>query len=89
MTVWPVSLYAYFEERVLPKYRSSNAKKAVMKIVWRNPNPIDRTSFSIEKTLAIEQPDGLLLFYRSSTGTGTRGTLFELFVHRNGDSRAA
>jgi len=28
-----------------------------MKIVWRNPNPINRTSFSIVKTLAVEQPD--------------------------------
>lgn len=89
MTVWPVSLYSYIEERVLPKYRSSKAKKAVTKIVWRNPNPIDRTSFSIEKTLAIEQPHGLLLFYRSSRSPGVPGTLFELFVHRNADSRAA
>lgn len=89
MTAWPVSLYSCFEERVRPRYRSSKAKKAVMKIVWRNPNPIDRTSFSIEKTLAIEQPDGLLLFYRSSRGPEGLGTLFELFVSRNADSRAA
>jgi hypothetical protein len=30
-----------------------------MKIVWRNPNLINRTSFSIVKTLAVEQPDEL------------------------------
>ena len=32
-----------------------------MKIVWRNPNPINRTSFSIVKTLSVDQPDGLLM----------------------------
>lgn len=41
-----------------------------MKIVWRNPNPINRTSFSIVKTLAVEQPDELRVFYRSSRGPG-------------------
>ena len=32
-----------------------------MKIVWRNPNPINRT-FSVVKTLALEQPDELRVF---------------------------
>jgi hypothetical protein len=48
------------------------AGQAVMKIVWRNPNPINRTSFSIVKTLAVEQPDELRVFYRSSRGPGAR-----------------
>jgi len=33
-----------------------------MKIVWRNPNPINRASFSVVKTLAVEQPDELRVF---------------------------
>ena len=54
-----------------------------MKIVWRNPNPINRTSFSIVKALAVEQPDELRVFYRSSRGPGALGTLFELLVNRD------
>jgi hypothetical protein len=60
-----------------------------MKIVWRNPNPINRTSVSIMKTLAVEQPDELRVFYRSSRGPGTLGTIFELLVNRDAVSRAA
>ena len=60
-----------------------------MKIVWRNPNPINRTSFSIVKTLALEQPDELRVFYRSSRGPGALGTLFELRANRDAGSRAA
>ena len=52
-----------------------------MKIVWRNPKPINRTSFSIVKTLALEQPDELRVFYRSSRGPGALGTIFELLVN--------
>jgi hypothetical protein len=46
-----------------------------MKIVWRNPNAIDRTSFSIVKTPAAEQPDELRVFYRSSRGPEALGTI--------------
>jgi hypothetical protein len=60
-----------------------------MKIVWRNPNPINRTSFSIMKTLAVEQPDELQAFYRSSRGPGALGTIFELLINRGAVSRAA
>ena len=60
-----------------------------MKIVWRNPNPIDRKSFSIVKTSAVEQPDELRVFYRSSRGPGALGTIFELLVNRDAVSRAA
>ena len=60
-----------------------------MKIVWRNPNPINRTSFSIVKTLAVEKPDELRMFYRSSRGPGAFGTIFELLVNRDAVSRAA
>jgi hypothetical protein len=60
-----------------------------MKLVWRNPNPINRTSFSIVKTLAVEQPDELRVFYRSSRGPGALGSMFELLVNRNAVSRAA
>lgn len=60
-----------------------------MKIVWRNPNPINRTSFSILKTLAVEHPDELRVFYRSSTGPGALGTIFELMVNRDAVSPAA
>jgi len=60
-----------------------------MKIVWRNRNPINRTSFSIVKTLGVEQPDELLVFYRSSRGTGALGTIFELLVNRDAASREA
>lgn len=41
-----------------------------MKIVWCNPNSINRTSFVIVKTLAVEQPDELQVFYRSSRARG-------------------
>jgi hypothetical protein len=60
-----------------------------MKIVWRNPNPINRSSFSIVKTLAVGQPDELRVFYRSSRGPGALGTLFELLVNRDPISGAA
>ena len=60
-----------------------------MKIVWRNPNLINRTSFSIVRTLAVEQPDELRVFYRSSRGPGALGTIFELLVNRDAVSRAA
>ncbi len=60
-----------------------------MEIVWRNPNPIKRRSFSIVKTLAVEQPDELRVFYRSSRGLGTLGTIFELLINRDAVSRAA
>ena len=56
-----------------------------MNIVWRNPNPINRTSFSIVKTLAVEHPDELRVFYRS----GALGTIFELLLNRDAVSRAA
>jgi len=60
-----------------------------MKIVWRNPNRINRTSFSIVKTLVVEQPDDLQVFYRSSRGPGALGTIFELLVNRDAVSCAA
>jgi hypothetical protein len=63
--------------------------KAALKIVWRNPNPINPPSFSIVKTLAIERPDSLRVFYRSSSGIGAFGTMFELLVNRDAVSRAA
>jgi hypothetical protein len=60
-----------------------------VKIVWRNPTPINRTSFSIVKTLAVEHPDELRVFYRSSRGPGALGTIFELLINRDAVSRAA
>lgn len=60
-----------------------------MKIVWRHPNPIYRTSFSIVKTLAVEHPDEFRVFYRSSRGQGGLDTIFELRINRDGVSRAA
>lgn len=60
-----------------------------MKIVWRNPNPLDPTPFSIVKTLAMEQPDTLRVFYLSSRGLEEFGTVFELLINRDVVSRAA
>jgi hypothetical protein len=60
-----------------------------MKIVWRNPNSIDHTSFLIMKALAVEQPDELRVFYRSSRGPGALGIIFELLVNRDGVFHAA
>jgi hypothetical protein len=60
-----------------------------MKIVWRNPSPMNRTSFSIVKRLAVEQAAELRVFYRSSRGPGALGTLFELLVNRDAVSCAA
>jgi hypothetical protein len=65
------------------------SRQDFMKIVWRNPNPINRTSFSIVKTLAVEHPGELRVFYRSSRGPGALGTLFELMVNRDAVSSAA
>jgi hypothetical protein len=59
-----------------------------MKIVWRNPNSIDRTSFVIVKRLPVEQPDELRVFYRSR-GRGAFGIIFELLVNRDAASRVA
>ena len=60
-----------------------------MKIVWRNINSVGRTSFSIVKTSAVEHPDELRVFYRSSRGPGALGTIFELLVNRDAVSRVA
>ena len=60
-----------------------------MKIVWRNPNPINPRSFATVKRLAIEQPDPLRVFYLSSRDLEELGTVFELLVNRNVVSRAA
>jgi hypothetical protein len=60
-----------------------------MKIVWRNRNPINHTPFSIVRTLAVEQPGELRVFYRSSRGPGALGTIFELLVNRDAVSSAA
>jgi hypothetical protein len=60
-----------------------------MKIVWRNPNPINRMLFSIVKTLAVEHPGESQVFYRSSRGPGALGTMFELLINRDADWRAA
>lgn len=60
-----------------------------MRIVWRNPHSINRMSFLIVKTLALEHPDELRVFYRSSRGPGALGTLFELLVNRDVVSGAA
>ena len=60
-----------------------------MKIVWRNPNLINRTPFSIVKTSSVERPDELRVFYRSSRGPGALGTIFELLVHGEGVSWVA
>ena len=60
-----------------------------MKIVWRNRNPINRTSFSIVKTLGVERPDEFRVFYRSSRGTAALATIFELLVNRDAASREA
>ena len=60
-----------------------------MKSFWRNPKLINRTSFSMAKTLAVEQPDELRVLYRSSPGPGALGTIFELLVNRDAASRVA
>lgn len=53
-----------------------------MKIVWRNPNPIDSKRPSIARTASVEQAGNLLVFYRSSSGLGALGTILELVVYR-------
>ena len=60
-----------------------------MKIVWRNPNSIDRASLLRVKKLAVEQPDQLRVLYRSSGGTGALGMIFELLVNRHTVARVA
>jgi hypothetical protein len=60
-----------------------------MKIVWRNPNPMNGTSFSILKALTVEHPDELCVFYSSFRGPDALGTLFELLVNRDAVSGAA
>jgi hypothetical protein len=60
-----------------------------MKIVWRNPNSIDRAASLIVKRLAVGQPDELRVFYRSRRGPGAFGIMFELLVNRDAVSHAA
>jgi hypothetical protein len=60
-----------------------------MKIVWRNPNSIDRNSFLIVKKLPVEQADKLRVLYRSCGGQGALGIIFELLVNRDAVSGAA
>jgi hypothetical protein len=60
-----------------------------MKIVWRNPNPIDRKRFSIARREAVEQGGKVLVFYQSSSGLGALGTIFELLANRRIVSHAA
>jgi hypothetical protein len=60
-----------------------------MKIAWRNPNPIERKGPSIARTASVEKSGKMLVFYRSSSGLGALGTIFELLVNRRAVSRAA
>ena len=66
-----------------------STKVAIMKIVWRNPNHINSTSWLVEKTSSVEQESKLRVFYHSSRGPGALGTLFELLVNRHVPSCAA
>ena len=49
-----------------------------------SPNPINRTSFSIVKTLALEQPDEMRVFYRRSKGAGALGTIYAVRMKETG-----
>ena len=60
-----------------------------MKVVWRNPNPIDRKGPSIARTASVERAGKVLVFYRSLFGLGALGTIFELLVNRPAVSHAA
>jgi len=75
---------------VCHKKETSHSKKADgMKIVWRNPNPIDRKGPSIARTASVERAGKVLVFYRSLFGLGALGTIFELLVNRPAVSHAA
>lgn len=60
-----------------------------MKIVWRNPNPIMPKVISIAKTGSLEQSGSLHVLYRSSTGIGILGMLFEVRIKSNKVPRVA
>jgi hypothetical protein len=60
-----------------------------MKIVWRSPNPIVRTEPSLARTASMEKAGKMLVFYRSSSGLGALGTMFELLVTRRAVPHAA
>jgi hypothetical protein len=59
-----------------------------MKIVWRNPNPIEHKGPSITRTASMEKAGKMVVFYRSSSGLGALGTIFELLVNRRAVSHA-
>ena len=60
-----------------------------MKIVWRNPYLIEYKGPSIARTASMERAGKVLVFYRSSSGLGALGTIFELLVNRCTVSDAA
>ena len=64
-------------------------KAEAMKIVWRNPNWIERKALSIARTTAVEQAGKVLVFYRSCSGGGSLDTIFELIVNRRAVPHAA
>ena len=60
-----------------------------MKIVWHNPNPIESKGPSISRTASVERAGKVRVFYRSSSGLGALGTVFELLLNRQAVSQAA
>jgi hypothetical protein len=86
VTLWRQSVTALTlgEEPSLLSTALFEARLAVMKIVWRNPNPINRTSFSIVKTLPVEQADEMRVLYRSSKGAGALGTIYAVRMKETG-----
>ena len=60
-----------------------------MKIVWRNPNRIMPKVISIAKAGSVEQSGALQVLYRSSTGAGILGTLFEVRINSSKVPRVA
>jgi hypothetical protein len=60
-----------------------------MKVFWRNPDPINRTSFSIVKTFAVEHPVELRVFLSQFRRSGVLGTILELLINRDKVSHTA
>jgi hypothetical protein len=60
-----------------------------MKIIWRNSNRIAQNPVFIVRAGGLDEPGQVQRFYQASSGLGTLGAIFELWVNRKKAPHAA
>ena len=84
MTLWQGVTALTLGKNEFREYRSFRGKAGCHEDRLAQPNPIRRTSFSIVKTLTLEQPDEMRVFYRRSKGAGALGTIYAVRMKETG-----